>query len=412
MANTLATSSWVTKEVARGFVNDLSFLANVNRTYDDQYEQAGAKVGNTVNARMPQRFTVTDGQAMQLQNLYDQTVPITLTNQKNVAFGYSSAQATTELDDIRQRYVAPGANALANAAEVLTFQAVYRDIYSAVGTPGTTPATTALYLQAGVKLTDLGTTMSDRVAMLDPLAMVTIANTSSLLYNPTSVISTNYKKGQFSGMQLGIGEWYQDPNRPVHTTGTFTASTPLIKGAAQTGSVLITDGWASSAATLTKGDIFTIAGVNSVNPESYQSTGRLQQFVVTATTTSVGVDMATLPVSPPIITSGQLQTVDASPADDAVITVLGATSASGGTLATTSSPQSFVYHPDAFAFVMADLMKPSAGCKSTTVRSKELGISIRMVEQYQIGTDQNPSRLDILIGAATLQARLACRVFG
>ncbi len=410
MANTLATPSWVTKEVARGFVNDLSFLANVNKTYDDQYEISGAKVGNTVNARMPQRFTVTDGQALQLQNLYDQTVPITLTNQKNVAFGYSSAQATTELDEIRARYVKPGGQALANAAEVLAFQAVYRDIYSCVGVPGTTPSTTALYLQAGVKLTDLGVTMNDRVAVLDPLAMVTIANTSSLLFN--GPIAKNYRTGQFSGEQLGISEWYQDPNRPVHTTGTFTASTPLIKGAAQTGSVLITDGWASSAATLNKGDIFTIAGVNSVNPVSYQSTGRLQQFVVTATTTSVGVDMATLPVSPPIITSGQLQTVDASPADDAVITVLGATSAAGGTLATTTSPQSFVYHPDAFAFVMADLMKPSAGCKATTVRSKELGISIRMVEQYQIGSDQNPSRLDILIGAATLQARLACRVMG
>ena len=130
MANTLATPSWTTKEVARAFINKLVFLAHVNRTYDDQYVQAGAKVGNTVNARLPQRFTVTDGQALQLQNLYDQTVPITLTNQKNVAFGYSSAQATTELDNIRTRYVNPGAEALANAAEVLAFDNVYRDIYS------------------------------------------------------------------------------------------------------------------------------------------------------------------------------------------------------------------------------------------------------------------------------------------
>jgi hypothetical protein len=46
--NTLATSSWTTKEVARYFVNDLVFLNNVNRTYDDQYVISGAKVGNTV----------------------------------------------------------------------------------------------------------------------------------------------------------------------------------------------------------------------------------------------------------------------------------------------------------------------------------------------------------------------------
>jgi hypothetical protein len=412
MANTLATPSWVTKEVARGFLNKLVFLAHVNRTYDDSYIQSGAKVGNTVNARLPQRFTVTDGQALQLQNLYDQTVPITLTNQKNVAFGYSSAQATTELDDIRTRYVKPGAEALANAAEVLAFDNVYTDIYSSVGTPGTTPSTTLTYLQAGVKLTDLSTPLNGRVGMLDPLAMSTLANTTSSLFNPSAVVSENYTEGQFGRKQLGVDGWYQDPVRPTHTTGTYTASTPLVNGASQTGSTIATDGWASGAATLNKGDIFTIAGVNSVNPLSYSDNGRLQQFVVTATTSDSSGAMATLPISPSIITSGALQTVSASPANNAVITVLGTTAAAGGTLATTTSPQSFVYHPDAFAFVMADLMKPGAGAESTTVRSKSLGFSIRMVEQYQIGTDQNPSRLDILIGATTLQARLAARVWG
>lgn len=409
--NTLATPTWVTKETASYFVNDLVFLANVDRTYDDQYEQAGAKVGATVNARLPQRFAVTDGQALQLQSIYDQTVPITLTNQKNVAFGYSSAQATTELDNIRQRYVRPGAEALANAAEVLAFNAVYRDIYSMVGTLGTTPSATLTYLQAGTKLTDLSTPLRGRVAVLDPLAMQTIANTSAALFNPSAVIGENYETGMFGRKQLGIDKWMQDPVRPTFTSGTFTASTPLVNGASQTGSTLVSDGWASGAAALKKGDIFTIGGVNSVNPLAYSSNGRLQQFVITADVTSVGVDIAAMGISPSIITSGQLQTVDASPADNAVITVWSATAA-GGTLATTTSPQSLVYHPDAFAFVMADLQKPNAGAQATTVRSKALGFSIRMVEQYQIASDQNPSRLDILIGAATIQARLACRVVG
>lgn len=412
MANTLATPNWVTKEVALGFVNGVVFIANVDRTYDDQYEQNGAKVGNTVNARLPQRFTATDGQALQLQALYDQTVPISLTNQKNVAFGYSSAQATTELDSIRQRYTQPAAETLANAADVLAFNAVYRDIWNAVGTPGTTTSTTLAYLQAGVKLTDQATPLKGRVSVLDPLAMATIANTSSSLFNPNGTVSDNYKEGQFSGMQLGISKWFQDPNRPNHTTGTFTSSTPLVNGANQTGSTVDIDGWASGASTLKRGDIFTIGGVNSVNPLSYQSTGRLQQFVVTADTSDASGEMLTLPISPSIITSGALQTVDASPANNAVVTVLGATAASSGTLATTTSPQSFVYHPDAFAFVMADLVKPGAGALAKTVRSKALGFSIRYVEQYQIGSDQNPSRLDILIGAATIQPRLACRVMG
>jgi hypothetical protein len=411
MANTIATPTWTTKEVARGYTNRVVFVNNMNRTYDDQYIISGAKVGNTVNARLPQRFTVTDGQALQLQNIFDQTVPITLTNQKNVAFGYSSAQATTELQDIRTRYINPGAEALANAADVLAFNAVYRDVYSAVGVLGTTPSATLTYLQAGVKLTDLGAPTSGRVAILDTLAMATIANTASTLFNPQAYISESTREGQFAANLLGIDKWLTDPNRAVHTSGTFTASTPVMASAGQTGSTISITGWASGATTLKKGDIITIAGVNSVNPLSYQSTGRLQQFVITADTADVTGATATLPISPSIITSGQLQTVDATAANNAAVTVWSA-NPSGGTLATTTSPQSMVFHSDAFAFVMADLQKPGAGAEATTVRSKALGFSIRMVEQYQIATDQNPSRLDILIGAATLQARLAVRVVG
>src|SRR5262249_44558520 len=140
MANTLATPLWVTKETAREFFNDLTFLANVNRTYDDAYIQNGAVVGNTVLARLPQRFQATDGQSLQLKNIFDQTVPITLTNQKNVAFGYSSAQGTTEIQMVRDRYTKPGGEALANAAEVLAFNNTFRDLYNAIGTIGTTPS--------------------------------------------------------------------------------------------------------------------------------------------------------------------------------------------------------------------------------------------------------------------------------
>lgn len=410
MANTLATPTWVLKETSLGFLNEITFIRNVDRSYDDKYIVDGAKVGYTVSVRLPQRFVATDGQALQLQNLFDQTVPITLTNQKNVAFGWSSAQQTAELDMIRERYVQPAAETLANAADVLAYNQVYRDVYSTVGTPGTTPSTTQTYINAGVKLSDLATPLGGRVAVLDPLAMGTIAVSSSTLFNPSAVISENYEKGQFGREQLGISKWFQDQNRSAHTTGTFTASTPTVNGAGQTGSTIVTQAWASGASSLKKGDILTFAGTNSVNPLSYVSTGRLQQFTVTADISDTAGAM-TIAISPSIVTSGALQTVDASPANGAAITVWSA-NPTNGTLATTVSPQSLVYHPKAFAFVMADLVKPGAGASATTVRSKEYGFAIRMVEQYQIATDQNPSRLDILIGAATVQARLACRVVG
>lgn len=410
MANTLVTPVWYTKEVARILVNNLKFAANVNRSYDDQYVQAGAKVGYTVNARLPQRFQVTEGQALQIQGLNDQYVPITLTHQKNVAYSWSTASMTQEIDMVRERYVKPAAVALANIVDFDGLNTVYKDVYQAVGTPGTVPNSNLTYLQAGAKLTNAACPPDGRVGVLDPVSMVTLANANLALFNPSAQISEEYRSGQFASRALGFESWYEDANVAKHTTGTFTTSTPLVNGASQTGSSLITDGWASGAATLKKGDIFTVAGVFSVNPVSYQSTGQLQQFVVTSDISDTTGAM-TIPISPSIITSGQLQTVSASPADDAVITVLGATAAAAGTLATTVTPQSLMYHPDAFALVMADLHKPSSGAETTTVRSKELGISIRMVQQYQIGTDQEPTRLDILYGWASLRPQLACRVY-
>ena len=411
MANTIANSTWVLKETTRQFTNEVTFVRNIDRTYDDQYVQAGAKVGDTVRARLPQRFVVTHGQALQVQNLFDATVPISLQDQMNIAFSYSSAQATTDLDSIRSRYTQPAAEHLANAVDVFAFNAVYRDVFHAIGTPGTTVSTTLAYLQGGVKLTDIGTPLSGRKAVLDQYAMAVLANAAQTLFNPSGAISEAYTKGQFGREQLGVSEWYQDANRPVHVTGTFTASTPVINGANQTGSSLITNGWASGATSLKKGDIFTIAGVNSINRLSYQSSGRLQQFTITADTVDVTGDIAALPISPPIIVSGALATVDAIPASGAAITVWGANPV-GGVLATTNSPTGLVFIPDAFALVTADLMKPTAGVETSVVRSKAWGVAIRMVEQYQIGTDANPSRLDMLVGGAAPRPEYAYRVQG
>ena len=409
MANSLVTPTWYTKEVARILVNNLRFASNVNRTYDDAYVQAGAKVGYTVNARLPQRFTVTEGQALQTQGINDQYAPITLTHQKNVAYSWSTASMTQEIEEVRKRYVAPAATALANVIDYDGLNTVYTDVYQSVGVPGTTPSSNLTYLQANAKLTNSAVPSDGRVAVLDPTSMVTLANANLALFNPSAQISEQYREGQFASRALGVSEWYEDANVAKFTTGSYTTSTPLINGASQTGSSLVTDGWASGAATLNKGDIFTIAGVYAVNPVSYASTGALQQFVVTATTTSVATDMAALPISPSIITSGQLQTVTASPADNAAITVVGA---GATTMTATVTSQSLLYHPDAFALVMADLHRPSSGAEATTVRSKELGVSIRMVQQYQIGTDSEPTRLDVLYGWATLRPTLACRVQG
>jgi coat protein Gp5 len=412
MANTHITPTWVLKETARFWEQNLKFAAHVTRTYDDKFKNGGAKTGYTVYARMPQRFRVTKGEQFQGQNINDQTVPVSITDQAQVSLSWSTADAAMLIEEVQKRYAMPAAAALAGTVENDGLKRMYPFVANSVGTPGTTPSSNLTFLQAGVKLTDLGVPEDGRVAILDSMTAATMANANLSFFHPAPAISRAWRKGQIAGEWMGIDEVFQSSKVAKHTTGTFTASTPLLVGAGQTGSTISTDGWASGASTLKRGDVFTISGVYSVDPITYESTGRLQDFVVTADTSDSSGAMATLPISPSIITSGQFQTVSNSPADDAVITVRGATSATAGTLATTISPQSLVYHPDAFILVMADLDDDLPGASVKRISSKAMNVSFRYVQQYQSMTDQKATRIECLYGWTPFRPDWAVRVWG
>jgi len=414
MANTFITPTWVLKDVARVAVNQLKFAAKIERWYDDKFKAGGAKVGSTVSGRLPQRFRTTKGQAFQAQPITDQTVPVTLTDQANIATAWSTADATMVVEDTRKRYVNPAGEQLANTIDFDGLTRMTPTVWKAVGTPGVTPTAMETYMTAGARLTTVAVPGDGRVAILDPLAMVKLVVDTKGLFNPSAAISENYRSGQFGRNQLGIGEWYQDQNRYVHTTGTFASSTPVVSGANQTGSALITSGW--SSATLNAGDVFTIGsgatGVFEVNPQNYGTTGNLQQFVVTQTITDTAGAM-TIQIAPPIIPSGNLQTVTASPANGAAIVVLGSTQTAGvGPMTATQSPTSLLFHPEAFICAMADLDADLPGAEVTRVGDNEMNVSLRYVRQYTATTDQKMARLDALYGFKEFRPDWAVRIQG
>ena len=411
MANTLITPDWITKTSARLLLNNLKFAGNVNRNYDDQYVQSGAKVGYTVKARLPQRFRTTKGQAFQQQNITDSFVPVTLTDQANVAISFSSASMTMEVDSYRERYVKPASEQLANTIDYDGLSRCFLDVYHFTGTPGTTPTSNLPYLQAVAILADAGAPVDGLNAILTPQSMITLANANQTLFNPARYQSDAFRKGQFAGEALGIGAWYQDQNVARFTTGSFTTASPEVLNGGQTGATLIVDGAASGATVIPQGSTFTVEGVYEVNPQNYQSTGRLQQFVVTADIVDA-TGTLTIPISPSIITSGQNQTVTASPANNADVLFTGATAASSGVLTATSTAQNLVYHEDAFTMVMADLEMPEGGAMASRVSNNQLGVALRFAKQWNIQTDQNAARLDCLYGWKTIRPQLAVRVYG
>ena len=75
-----------------------------------------------------------------------------------------------------------------------------------------------------------------------------------------------------------------------------------------------------------------------------------------------------------------------------------------------SYPNAIAFHKDAFAFGTADLLLPQG--VDMAGRASADGVSIRLVRQYDINSDQLPCRLDVLYGWSTIYPELATRVTG
>lgn len=395
MANTILTPTMVTREALRVLHQTLTFVGNVNRQYDDSFAKEGAKIGDSLKIRLPNKYTVRTGRVMAAQDTTESSVTLQVATQKGVDINFTSADLTLSLDDFSKRILQPAMARLASAIEADALS-MYKDVYQLVGTAGTTPNSLLTYLQAGARLDDsLAPRDDNRSVHLTPLAMATIVDALKGLFQDSSAIRDQYREG-LMGRTSGF-DWYNNTLMPAHTNGNDVTGV-AISGASQTGSSILVSGVTSSS-TFTKGTVFTIAGVYEVHPETGVSTGVLQQFVITADT-NASTTTVTLPISPAITTSGAYKTVDASPADTAALTFVGS--------ASTTYRQMLAFHRDAFTFATADLVVP----KGVDMAAREVfdGISMRLVRAYDVTNDTFGARLDVLYGFKTIRPELATRI--
>jgi hypothetical protein len=400
MANTLLTISMITREALRVLENSLTFTKRISRNYDDKYGVAGAKIGTVLNIRKPPRYAGRTGQALSLEDATETSVPLALTTQKGVDIAFTSQDLTLSIDDFSKRFLKPAIASVANAVDY-DGTALTQLVWNMVGTPGSFPNTALLYLQAGQRLNEEACPVDDRCIVMGPGFVPPIVDALKGLFQSSERIKEQYEKGV---MGTGLGfEWYMDQNMRTQVAGTQSA-TFAVAGAGQTGSNLAV---AALTGTLNKGDVFTIAGVHAVNPQSHQSTGALRQFVVTA---NCIVGATTVPIAPPIQVYGAVApfnpfaTVDVLPAGGATCTLAFTASQSSG--------QACAFHPEAFAMACADLLLPGGVDMASRVADDQLGLSIRAIRAYDINLDRFPTRLDILYGFALLYGEMACRIAG
>src|SRR5690348_1090142 len=99
----------VTREHLRVIENNLVMTKHVRRDFDDEFEVTGAKIGTTLNIRLPIRPTVTDGPSLPgtIQNTVENIVPLVLNKRKLVALAFSTQEITLNIDDWSSRIVEP-----------------------------------------------------------------------------------------------------------------------------------------------------------------------------------------------------------------------------------------------------------------------------------------------------------------
>lgn len=405
MSNTTLTIDQITYKALDLLELESPLIRNMNRQYDDSFAKEGAKIGATARIRLPERALVTKGAALAVDDSTEQNTTISITDQAQCALNFTSAELKLHIDDFAERKLKPRISQIAATIEAEIAAQAYKDFFMSVGTPGTTPATSAVLLAAMQKLDEANVTRSGRIAVVNPAANAALVEGLKGLFHPGGIVSKQFKTGMMGEGILGLDEIAMGQGIASHTSGTLlrTANATTVKttiAAQGASSIVLTQG--SVTTTLKQGDVFTIASVYAVNPQTRISTGSLQQFVVTADVAFAAGD-ATVSIYPPIYTAtDKLATVDSFPQATAVVTVMGSVSG--------VYPQNLVFHKDAIALATVDLPLPQGVHMAS--RKSHAGLSIRIIKDYDINNDRFPCRMDILYGIKTVRPELGVRLWG
>lgn len=395
MANTLLTTSEILRKSLMILHQKCNFVGNIFRGYDDKYAKEGAKIGDTLNIRLPNEYLSGDGEVITAaSDTVERSIPLTINKRKWVAPEFTTHELTLSMDDFTDRVLEPAQAVLAAKveADALTMSL---DVAQQVGSPGSSPSTLITYLQAQARVTDSLGPLSKRCYHIKPIDMAVIVDSLKGLFQDSSAIASQYREG-IMGKAAG-GDWYQNTHMVRVTNGNKVAGV-TVSGAGQSGSTLLLGGLAA-ADTFKKGQTFTITGVFEVHPETKVATNVLKPFVVTADVTSAGATLS-VPIAPAIILTGGSQNVTAGPAAGAAVNVVGAANQSYGI--------GLHFYKDAFVLGTADLYIPKGVDMSG--REEMDGISMRLVRDYEARPDKLITRLDVLYGYRTLREQLACRI--
>lgn len=411
MPDTIQTVKQATKKLAKMAAADLADSVHFFKTarqMDNEFkpDAGGHSPGETVSVRVPAKYTVGTTSfdlTSAIQDIKETKVDATLDVLATVGFDLDTQQLASDVDlgRVYERFVRPAVMDIAASVESQMLQKATQATYNLVGTAGSTVVDPDTIMAGRERMSKfLCPKDNNRHFLMDSTAMRSAVNANKNLF----VFSRKEFGDGYIGDALGYS-WRENELLYRHTNGndvTGVAVEATVLTPATGATTLGVDGLTTTTGTVKKGQVFTIAGVNAVHPQTKADLGFAQQFVVTADATADGSGNATLSISPTIYSSasGSLQNVSALPADEAAITFVGA--------ASTQYTQSLMYHKEAFRVLSVPLVLPTAA--EFAEQASEDGMNIAIVRDFDVLTRKMITRLDFLGLVVPVRPEWACRV--
>lgn len=415
MPNVVLTPRIILREIYAIMHQESNFLMRTNRQYDSRFASSGlnGKIGQTLDIRLPAKFVTRTGNTMSQQNYVERSVELPQATIYGVDLNFTQEQLTFSLEDFSARVIRPAISQLASTMEYNAMASLYKKVANYTGIVTTASTTQYRDFQTGGRfLSENLAPKPDRTATLDPQTRVDFSDAVKGLFQSSDNIREQYVEGIMG--RTGGFTCFENTLAPRHTSGTFTATTISVTttagspgffdgtGNATTNLPFNLDIDGTSAYAFKAGDIFTIAAVNEVHPETKQDLGYLKRFTLQADVS--GTTTATLSLYPPLIFGGAYQNASAPALNNAVVTFLGPAT----TAAAITYGQNLLFHKDAFAFVNADLEDPTP-YGAWGAREVIDNLSMRIWRAGDIANGNFPCRFDIVGGWAAIYPEWACR---
>lgn len=422
--NTVDQSRLVLNAFASIFQNNLLAADLVTwRQFDSEMnDRNGLKVSEQVGPRYLV-YRTTGGIKDLSSGVQDTTFgseTFTCNDTFNSSMGWGDFEKIKSIGDARESVaLRNAATQLAEQIDAYILSVAQLAANNEVGTAGNAVADLNDVLTAYERLKEEGVEDSDLRMVLSYADKTALANTI-VAYPATDSLSTQTFRKGFTGEIGGIPTMYTQQLSNItpgsRTNGAVNGANQnvdyadvalsTVNGQYMT-QTLVIDG-VGLTKTIKDGEVFTIAGVNAWDNRLQQTLGRLQQFRVVGDTTSDGSGNATIRIFPAIIigdtdNNSAHRTVDAAPADNAVITFR-------GTASTAYKPR-VILQKQSIVVNTADLPTPSSDTAKRQSLTK-VPMSVRMWQHSDFDTGAHSIRFDCALTANVRDRRRAVRLNG